>query len=339
MGFYHVSRIFAALIISAVLTTMPAYGQPKPQEQTAEKLKLSKTEMAQYKALTGLVDTVTSGKEPAPRDFTVAFHSHFIRSITNVFVPYVLEIGPGKPSSFPVALYVRAQKKGATSAASEPVFTDIYFANANSFTTAGQDSVQFSRALELPPGDFEVTLAMTEAPSKNTRTPPKRVVHTQALTVPDFSGSLTTSSILLAKSIEAASQQLTARQQMEQPFTIGGQTITPALTPTFTKSAELLFMFLVYNEGAGPAGKPDIEVGYTLTRGAEAKPFAKMPNSLFNATTLPAEFNLSAGHQVMVVQGVPLASLAPGDYTLAIAITDKTNNGAITRTVPFTVIP
>ena len=98
-------------------------------------------------------------------------------------------------------------------------------------------------------------------------------------------------------------------------------------------------MFLVYNEGAGPAGKPDIEVGYTLTRGAEAKPFAKMPNTLFNATTLPAEFNSSAGHQVMVVQGVPLASLAPGDYKLAIAITDKTNNGAITRTVPFTVIP
>ena len=26
-------------------------------------------------------------------------------------------------------------------------------------------------------------------------------------------------------------------------------------------------MFLVYNEGATPAGKPDIEVGYTLSRG------------------------------------------------------------------------
>ena len=338
MGFYHVSRRFAALIIGAMLTT-PAYGQPKVQDQAAEKLKLSKTEMTQYKALTGLVDAVTSGKESPPADFTVAFHNHFIRSTTNVFIPYVLEIGPGKPSSFPVALYIRAQRKGSTSAASEPVFTDIYFANANSFTSTGQDSIQLSRALELPPGDFEVTLAISEAPSKNARTPPKRVVHTQVMTVPDFSGSLTTSSIVLARSIEAAPQQLTARQQMEQPFTIGGQKITPALTPTVTQSAELLFMFLVYNEAAGPAGKPDIEVGYTLTRGAEAKPFAKMPNTLFDATTLPAEFNLSAGHQVMVVQGVPLASLAPGDYKLAIAITDKTNSGAISRTVPFTVIP
>ena len=97
-------------------------------------------------------------------------------------------------------------------------------------------------------------------------------------------------------------------------------------------------MFLIYNEGATPAGKPDIEVGYTLSRGAEAKPFAKMPNTLFNGTTLPAEFNLSAGHQVMVAQGVPLASFAPGDYKLAIAITDKTNNGPLPD-IPFTVTP
>jgi hypothetical protein len=334
MAFYHVSRAFAVPILSAMLVA-PAYGQSKPQEQTGEKLKLSNAEMTQYKELSGLVDAVASGKEPAPRDFTVAFHSHFIRSTSNVFVPYVVEIGPAKPSSFPVALYVRALRKGAASAASEPAFTDIYFANANSLTSTGQDSLQLSRALELPPGDFEVTLAIMEAPSKNAKTPPKRVVHTQPLTVPDLSGGLTTSSIVLARDIEAAPQQLTARQQMEQPFTIGGQKLTPA----FAKSAELLFMFLVYNEGATAAGKPDIEVAYTLTRGADNKPFAKMPSTVFNATTLPAEFNLSAGHQVMVVQGVPLASLAPGDYTLAIAIADKTNNGAITRTVPFTVTP
>ena len=115
-----------------------------------------------------------------------------------------LEIGHGKPSSFPVAVYVRAQRKGAVSAAPEPVFTDIYFANANNFTSTGQDWIQFSRALELPPGDFEVTLAISEAPSKSARTPPKRVVHTHALTVPDLSGGLTTSSIVLARSIEAA---------------------------------------------------------------------------------------------------------------------------------------
>ena len=69
------------------MLTTPAYGQSKLQEQAAEKLKLSNAEMTQYKALSGLVDAVTSGKEPAPAEFTVAFHNHFIRSTTNVFVP------------------------------------------------------------------------------------------------------------------------------------------------------------------------------------------------------------------------------------------------------------
>jgi hypothetical protein len=339
MAVYHVLRLLAALTVSAWLTPA-AHGQSKLDGQTPEKLKLSKAEMTQFRALTDLVDGVMAGKEPAPADVKLSFQNHFLRSATNVFVPYVLDIGSGKFATFPVALYVRAHRKGAATAASEPVFTDIYFIpSANSFTATGQDSVQLSRALELPPGDFEVTFAMSEAPPKSGRIPPKRVVHTQALTVPDFSGGLTTSSIFLARNLEEAPQQLTPRQQMEQPFTIGGQKLTPTFTPTFAKSAELLFMFLIYNEGATPAGKPDIEVGYTVSRGAEAKPFAKMPNTSFNATTLPAEFNLGAGHQVLVAQGVPLASFAPGDYKLAIAIADKTNNTAITRAVPFTVIP
>ena len=159
------------------------------------------------------------------------------------------------------------------------------------------------------------------------------------MSVPDLSRDLTTSSIVLATSLEEAPQKLTPRQQMEQPFTIGGQKITPTFTPAFAKSAELLFVFLIYNEGATSEGKPDIEVGYTVSRGAEAKPFAKMPTTLFNATTLPAEFNLNAGHQVMVAQGVPLSTFAPGEYTLGIGITDKTKNQTITRAVPFKVSP
>jgi hypothetical protein len=83
-------------------------------------------------------------------------------------------------------------------------------------------------------------------------------------------------------------------------------------------------------------------VGYTLSRGAEAKPFAKMPNTSFNATTLPAEFNLSAGHQVLVVQGVPLASFAPGDR-LAIAslrpIAGHCSNGVFCRSIGGSMRP
>lgn len=334
-----VRRILSTCALLIVSAAQISYGQSKLGEQAPEKLKLSKPEMAQFNALSALVDAVASGKEPAPADVKLSVQNHFIKSATNVFVPYVVEISAGKFTSFPVALYVRANAKGAAAAPSGPAFTDIYFANANNFVPSGQDTVQLTRALELPPGDFEITFALSETPPRNAKGAPRRVVHTHAVSVPDFSKDLTTSSIVLAKSLEEAPQQLTPRQQMEQPFTIGGQKITPTFTPAFSKSGELLFVFLIYNQGATAAGKPDLEVSYTVSRGAEAKPFAKMPTTQFNATTLPAEFNMNAGHQVMVAQGVPLASFAPGDYKLGIGITDKASNQTITRDVPFTVVP
>jgi len=331
-------RIVAALAIGA-FATAPAYGQAKLDDKNPEQLKLNKAEMGQLKTLTSLVDSVIAGKEPAPADVKLALRPHFVKSATNVFVPYVLEISAGKFSGFPVAMYVRAIKKGGATPADPPAFSDIYFFTEKNLVSTGQDAVQAMRAMELPPGEFDVHIAMSEAPARNARTPPKRVVHTQSLTVPDLSGSLTTSSIILAKNLEDAPQQMTPRQQMEQPFTIGGQRITPDFTATFSKAAELLFLFLVYNEGTTAAGKPDLEVAYTLHRGEEAKPFAKMATTSFNATTLPAEFNLASGHQVLAAQGLPLATFAPGEYKLSIAITDKTNNQTITRTVPFSVTP
>lgn len=331
MSFHHALYIAVALVAAAPAAS---HGQAKLEEQKTEKL--NKNEMAQFKALTGLVDAVAAGKEPAPADVKVTVQNHFVRSATNIFVPYVLEIGGGKFTSFPVALYVRAVSKANPAA---PVFSDIYFANANSFISTGQDTVQLTRAMELPPGDIDVTFALSETPPRNNRAPAKRVVHTQTISVPDLSTELTTSSIILAKALEDSPQQLTPRQQMEQPFTIGGQRITPTFTPTFSKAGELLFVFLVYNVGATAEGKPDVEVGYTVSRAKEDKPFAKMPNTSFNASTLPAEFSLAAGHQVMVAQGVPLASFAPGEYRLGMTITDKTKNQTINRTIPFTVNP
>ena len=327
----------ALCICLALAVTVPAisYSQAKLEEQKPEKL--NRNEMEQLKALSGLVDAVAAGKEAAPADVKVTVHNHFIRSATNIFVPYMLEIGGGKFTSFPVALYVRAIPKGTPGA--PPVFSDIYFANANNFVSTGQDTVQVTRAMELPPGDIDVTFALSEAPPRNNKTPVKRVVHTQTVSVPDLAKEFTTSSIILAKSLEDAPQQIAPRQQMEQPYTIGGQRITPTFTPAFSKAGELLFVFLVYNPGATAEGKPDVEVGYTVSRAKEDKPFAKMPNTLFNATTLPAEFSLTAGHQIMVAQGVPLATFAPGEYQLGMTIRDKTKNQTITRTIPFTVNP
>jgi hypothetical protein len=192
--------------------------------------------------------------------------------------------------------------------------------------------------MELPAGEYDLHIAMTEKP-KDKKVVAKTVLFTQPLTVPDTGSALTTSSVILAKSIDAAPEQLTGQQQLEQPYTISGYKITPRFTSGIPKSEELVFVFFVYNEGVAASGKPDLDVDYNFFRASEEKPFSKLATTSFNATTLPGEFDISKGHQVFVGQGIPLTSFAPGDYKLEIKINDKTNSSTVTRNVPFTVTP
>ncbi len=334
-------RVSSLVTLALVVASASAVAQDKRQEQKREEeIKLSKPQLAQLEALSGLVDAAMTGKGPAPADVKLKIQQHFVKSTTNVFVPYIAEVSGGTFSSFPVAVYVRAVPKGTTTLAAKGgdyPFSDLYFLESKSVRSTGADSAEFSRGLQLPAGEFDVYVAMMETQAKNSKAPPKRVVHTHALSVPDLAAGLTTSSIILAKSMEDAPAALTPYQQLEQPFTIGGNKITPTFTPTFAKSGELLFVFFIYNQGTAATGKPDVEVNYLFFRASEAKPFSKAATTSFNATTLPAEFNSSAGHQLVVGQGIPLTSFAPGDYKLQVTIADKTSNQTIMRDVPFTV--
>jgi hypothetical protein len=338
-----VFRRASGVVILALLVVASAnaVAQDKRQEEKRkEEVKLSKPQLEQLEALSSLVDAVMTGKEPAPADVKLKIQQHFVKSTTNVFIPYIAEVSGGTFNSFPVAVYVRAVPKSTKTLAAKGAdypFADLYFLEAKSLRSTGADSAEFSRGLQLPAGDFDVYVAIMETQAKNSKAPPKRVVHTHALTVPDLAAGLTTSSIILAKSMEDAPAMLTPQQQLEQPFTIGGNKITPTFTPAFAKSGELLFVFFIYNQGTAASGKPDVDVNYLFYRASEAKPFSKAATTSFNATTLPAEFSSSAGHQLVVGQGIPLASFAPGDYKLEVTIADKTSNQTIMRDVPFTV--
>jgi len=346
-------RAFAAVGALALVASLTpgAYAQNKAQEQAQAQRKLSNDERREYTALNDLVDAVMAGKQPAPADVKLKFQHHFLKSSDNVYVPYIIEVTGGTFSSFPVAMYVRAVKTApagaapaAAKAGDKPAdwpFADVYFLAETSVKTAG-DVTEVARALALTPGEYTLYIAMRERQPKDKKQgPAKAVVHTQSLSVPDMNKALTTSSVILAKGLDPAPEQLTGQQQLEQPFTISGYRVTPAFTPTIPQSGELLFVFFVYNEGVSASGKPDLDVEYNFYRAAEDKPFTKLATQSFNATTLPGQFDLNAGHQVFVGQGIPLKSpqmtFAPGDYRLEIKITDKISSQTITRNVPFTV--
>jgi hypothetical protein len=183
---------------------------------------------------------------------------------------------------------------------------------------------------------------MRERQPRDRKQQPKTVVLAHPLTVPDMNKGLTTSSVILAKALDPAPEQLTGQQQLEQPYTISGYRISPAFTQNVAQSGELLFVFFIYNEGVAASGKPDVDVDYQFYRANEEKPFTRLATQSFNASTLPGQFDLNVGHQVFVGQGIPLKSaqmtFQPGEYRLEIKITDKTNGQTVTQNVPFTVV-
>ena len=353
MTFRRAFAVIGALALTVSATTS-SYAQDKGQEKAQQQRKLSNDERREYIALNELVDAVAAGKQPAPADLKLKVQHHFLKSNNNVYVPYIVEVSGGTFTSFPVAMYVRAVQKAPAAALPVPVaapksgdkpadfpFADVYFLDEKNLTVSG-DMAEVGRALELPAGEYTLYIAMRERQPRDKKLgPAKAVVHSQSLSVPDMTKGLTTSSIILAKGLDPAPEQLTGQQQLEQPFTISGYKITPSFSPAIPQSAELLFVFFIYNEGIAASGKPDMDVEYNFFRAAEEKPFTRLATQSFNATTLPAQFDLAVGHQVFVGQGIPLKSpqmtFAPGDYRLEIKITDKTNSQTITRNVPFTV--
>ena len=336
------SRVLRIALFACAVTV--SAGSLSAQQKPAETLKLKKPEMAQFQALSTLVDAVMTGKGQASGDVKLRLRPYFVKSTASVYTPYVLEIGPGKFTSFPLAIYVRAVSRPGPAAAEGKAsypFEDVFFINdAKGLRPGARDVVELSRGLQLPPGEFDVYVAIAETPPRNKSAGfARNIVHTQVVSVPNLSTGFTTSSVMLATALDEAQQQLTGDKQLEEPFLFGGYRITPAPTATFSKAAELLFLFFIYNEAAGPGGKPDVDVNYFFSRAAETKPFSKAATSSFNTGTLPKEFDLNAGHQLVVGQGIPLESFAPGDYKLEIRINDKIANQTITREVPFAVAP
>jgi len=355
MAFRRSSTVLGALavLILAGILASPSFAQ--------EARKLSKEEVADYQAVHALVDNVMAGKQPAPADAKVTFKPHFLKSGTDIYIPYTVELEPGKLSGTPLVMYVVAIRKPVAGAAETPApaapaaqggragrggragapggpsvaFEDVAF-----ITPKPDGTIQ--RALELMPGDYTLYLTISEKPADpkdKKAVPAKAVVSTQTLTVPDLLSGLSTSSVILAKDIQPATVQLSGQQQLEEPYTVSGYKITPSPVSSFPKSGELLWVFYIYNEKEAASGKPDVAVDYNFFKAGEEKPFVNMPSAAYNASNLPPEFNLSAGHMVFVAQGVPLTTFNPGEYKVQMKITDKTNNQSVTRDVPFTVTP
>src|SRR3954469_6311157 len=110
-GRYRMSFPRASTISGAVAVAILVIAATPASAQDARKL--SKDELADFQTVHALVDAVASGKQPAPADAKVTFRPHFLKSGTDIYVPYTVDLEPGKLTATPLVMYVRAVSKAA----------------------------------------------------------------------------------------------------------------------------------------------------------------------------------------------------------------------------------
>lgn len=290
--------------------------------------------------------------------------AHFIKGQNGVYVPFTLTFDPASIRTSDISIYVRAVEKdrlplvaaaltppAAPAAGSKPPPPPAppkYAWDNVHFLPKPVDG-RITRAIALPPGDYELFVAVKErsvSPTTAVSNPPgspsaRTGLLRHAVLAPDFNkAELQTSSVLLASTVEPVSGQLSPAEQEANPYVFGPMRIVPARDGRFTKTNELQVIFWVYGASASTAGKPDVLIEYNFylkpADGAE-KYFNKTAPQELNAKTLPPEFNATAGHQLPGSLVVPLASFPAGDYRLEIKVTDKPSGKVVTQNVAFTV--
>lgn len=322
------------------------------QNAQKDEKKRNKQEQQDIEALVKLVDGVSMGQQQAPGDLAVTWDSnHFVKGQDGkTYIPFTVTIDRSTLAAPGVAMYVRVVPKQAAATTTAGTSGDNKD-DKKKGTEYPWDNIHFvdvpetgkvSRAMAVAGGEYELFLAVKEKSTGDRKQPPQKVgLLRKDLSVPDFSAAeLTTSSVIVADSVEPVQTAMTNEQQQENPYTFGTMKIVPSRDPKFKKDGELQVVFWIYGATPDAGKKPDVEIQYNFhQKTAEGeKYFNKTAPQQLNASTLPQQFDMAAGHQLPGSLVVPLASFPPGDYRLEIKITDKPSGKTLTRDVAFSVL-
>lgn len=293
----------------------------------------------------------------AAADIDVSWRNDFLKAQGGgIYVPFTVGVKPGALESTSVIVYLRVAPKDATGPsapdASRPAaaassseslypYEDIYTTELRGATT--HPELQVSRAFAVPPGTYDVYVALRSAPGLDEKPSATftATVLKRAIKVPDlWNEGLTTSTIMVADRVEPLAAPLTPDALRERPYVLGAAEFTPAPDAEVKKTEDLRVFFQIYNPSLGDDKKPDVTVDYKFMK-VEATGesfFNTMQPQVFNTRTLPPTFDAQGGSQISAGWSVPLASFPPGEYRLDIQIVDTKAGKSISRAVTFTVV-
>lgn len=181
----------------------------------------------------------------------------------------------------------------------------------------------YQKAVPLSPGLYRLDVVVKDVNSGNVG-----VVNTR-LAVPRFQDDeLSTSSLILADDIQKVSTQDIGLGQ----FVLGDVKVRPRMDQTFAVNDSIGIFLQIYNlKVDDKTHKADASVEYRVTRDKETQPTLTF--------SLPPDKVPQHGEEMTLESRITLASLPPGKYQLAIAVTDNLAKQTITPTTDFTVKP
>jgi len=177
----------------------------------------------------------------------------------------------------------------------------------------------YQKAVPLRPGLYRLDLVIKDVQSGNVG-----VVNSR-LQVPRYEDDkLETSSLILADQIE----HVPAKQIGNGQFVLGSPKVRPRMEGDFTTADRLGIYMQVYNlKPDEKTHKSNATFEYTVKKGGAQVLQFKETSADMKQT----------GDQITIERLLPLATLAPGKYTLEISATDTLSNQTISRTADFTV--
>jgi GWxTD domain-containing protein len=177
----------------------------------------------------------------------------------------------------------------------------------------------YQKAVPLRPGLYRLDLVIKDVQSGNVG-----VVNAR-LQVPRYEDDkLETSSLILADQIE----HVPAKQIGNGQFVLGSSKVRPRMEGDFTTADRLGIYMQVYNlKPDEKTHKSNATFEYTVKKGGTQVLQFKETSADMKQT----------GDQITIERLLPLATLAPGKYTLEINATDTLSNQTISRTADFTV--
>jgi GWxTD domain-containing protein len=187
------------------------------------------------------------------------------------------------------------------------------------FSMAVKQMSIYQKALPLRPGLYRLDLVVKDVSSGNVG-----AVNTR-LAVPRYDEEkLEASTLILADQIE----HVPAKQIGTGQFVLGSSKVRPRLDADFTTAERLGIYLQVYNlKPDEKTHKSSATFVFTVKKGDQQVMQFKESSEDMKQT----------GDQVTIERLLPLATLAPGKYTLEVSATDKLAQATISRSAEFSI--